>query len=74
MSLDPESPSGWSKVRDTLVASLELRRDALRLAAQSIRDGNPDLMKLADRKMAEANALVKDARAVQEARRGGSKP
>ncbi|MCU0896094.1 MAG: rhomboid family intramembrane serine protease [Burkholderiales bacterium] len=74
MSLDPESPSGWSKVRDTLVASLELRRDALRLAAQSIRDGDPDLMKLADRKMAEANALVKNARAAQEARRGSGKP
>ena len=74
MQLDPGSPSGWTKARDTLVASLELRRDGLRLAAKSIRDGNPDLMKLADQKMAEANALVQKARAAQEARRGAAKP
>jgi hypothetical protein len=74
MPLDPGSPTGWPRARDTLVASLELRRDALRLAAKSIRDGNPDVMKLADQKMAEANALVQKARAAQEARRGGAGP
>lgn len=74
MRLDPDSPSGWPKARDTLVASLELRRDALRLAARSVRDGDPEIMKLADQKMAEASALVQKARAAQEARKGGSKP
>ena len=74
MPLDPGSPTSWPRARDTLVASLELRRDALRLAAKSIRDGNPDVMKLADQKMAEANALVQKARAAQEARQGGAGP
>jgi rhomboid protease GluP len=74
LPLDPASPSGWPKARDTLVAALELRRDALRLAAKSVRDGNPDVMKLADQKMAEANALVQQARAAQEARKSAAKP
>ncbi|MCU0804517.1 MAG: rhomboid family intramembrane serine protease, partial [Burkholderiales bacterium] len=72
LPLDPGSPSGWPAARDTLVASLELRRDALHLAAKSIRDGDPDVMKLADEKMAEANALVQKARAAQEARKGSA--
>lgn len=72
LPLDPGSPSGMAQARDTVVTALELRRDALRLAASSVREGNPLLMKSAERKMAEANALVRKARAAQDARRPGA--